>query len=425
MQILKTLAALLLLAGMAFAQGSIITGPPVAVDPLGHPLANVTVAICSALPVTTPCSSLVATYTDITLGHLCTGVAGSQPLNNELNPTVGSGCSNPGLADNGGNIIAFGGPGALYCQYYGPNIVTTYQRCQFPGWTGNFVDLISNQTVNGNKTFGGLTVFTNTVTMSGARFTPDPTAGLLLRGSGELLNNTVSGHLLHSYAGNSTYELAAGVGTGTTSTGGMLAVVSNGNVGEFQFQAQEAGAFGWRNCNTGAGTCIVWINAQGDDQLLSIGGSTTANTAIDHNVILEKCPGDCAFRLFANNGAGITSSFEIDSVVSSGTIGEVQFRLKDINANYFRFVNTVLGRTVAQFSAIAPTNSLKINDSGSIQAGSGGLAFASLPADGNGSMIYCTNCKNVVDDGATAGVACVAGGAGALARRQNGRWDCN
>jgi hypothetical protein len=60
-----------------------------------------------------------------------------------------------------------------------------------------------------------------------------------------------------------------------------------------------------------------------------------------------------------------------------------------------------------------------------VNVGGGGANFASLPAASNGSLIYCNDCKNVADDAATAGAACVGSGSGALARRQNRRWDCN
>jgi hypothetical protein len=60
-----------------------------------------------------------------------------------------------------------------------------------------------------------------------------------------------------------------------------------------------------------------------------------------------------------------------------------------------------------------------------VNVGGGGANFASLPAASNGSLIYCNDCKNVADNAATAGAACVGSGSGALARRQNNRWDCN
>ena len=52
--------------------------------------------------------------------------------------------------------------------------------------------------------------------------------------------------------------------------------------------------------------------------------------------------------------------------------------------------------------------------------------FSQLNASApNGVMTYCTNCKNVVDDAAVAGAACITGGHGAYAKRENSRWDCN
>jgi hypothetical protein len=59
-------------------------------------------------------------------------------------------------------------------------------------------------------------------------------------------------------------------------------------------------------------------------------------------------------------------------------------------------------------------------------AGNGtGSQYSSLPSWPNGATIYCSDCKNVVDNSATAGAACAGSGSGALARRENGRWDCN
>lgn len=63
---------------------------------------------------------------------------------------------------------------------------------------------------------------------------------------------------------------------------------------------------------------------------------------------------------------------------------------------------------------------------GNNQDGSGGTPFGSLSSSApNGTVLYCTTCKNVVDDMATAGAACLGSGSGSVARRENGRWDCN
>ena len=52
-------------------------------------------------------------------------------------------------------------------------------------------------------------------------------------------------------------------------------------------------------------------------------------------------------------------------------------------------------------------------------------AFASLPSSPNGYTLYCSNCKNVVNDSASPGATCVGSGSGAIARRENGHWACN
>jgi hypothetical protein len=43
----------------------------------------------------------------------------------------------------------------------------------------------------------------------------------------------------------------------------------------------------------------------------------------------------------------------------------------------------------------------------------------------NGQLIYCSNCKNITDDAATADAACIAGGHGAVAKFENSVLRCN
>lgn len=43
----------------------------------------------------------------------------------------------------------------------------------------------------------------------------------------------------------------------------------------------------------------------------------------------------------------------------------------------------------------------------------------------SGVILFCTDCKNVPDNSVTAGAPCVGGGQGAVAKRENNRWDCN
>lgn len=56
----------------------------------------------------------------------------------------------------------------------------------------------------------------------------------------------------------------------------------------------------------------------------------------------------------------------------------------------------------------------------------GTVTFGTLDSHySNGSQVYCTDCKNVVDNAAAPGAACLGGGSGAIAKVQNNRYDCN
>src|ERR1700722_3357071 len=111
--ILTTLA----LSVGAWGQGSISTGPPVAVNGLGQPLPGALVAICTANPGLTPVppctATLATTYTDITLTTQCTGASGTQPLSNPGG--AGGTCSNPGFVDSKGNVLGYAVSGTYWC----------------------------------------------------------------------------------------------------------------------------------------------------------------------------------------------------------------------------------------------------------------------------------------------------------------------
>jgi hypothetical protein len=149
----RILFALILLSCACFAhgQGAVSVGPPVATNGVGQPLGGLTVAICNANPGATPgslCSggALVPTFTDITLTTACSGTLTA--LNNQYAPTVGSGCSNPGLTDGQGNVVAFAAAGNYWCEYQGaPLGAIQVQVCAFPG-TGSGGGGGSSGTIN-------------------------------------------------------------------------------------------------------------------------------------------------------------------------------------------------------------------------------------------------------------------------------------
>lgn len=159
----RILAIVLFSAALAFGQGTVSTGTPVVTNGRGNPIAGATVAICATDPgsnPTVPCNDLVTTYTDITLGTACTGT--NQPLSNPGGSA--NSCSNPGLTDSRGNIIAYGASGAYWCEIYGTGISTYVSPCIFPG---------ANNT--------GSTVSVNSVVIPAPNFgsSPAPDSGFL------------------------------------------------------------------------------------------------------------------------------------------------------------------------------------------------------------------------------------------------------
>ena len=119
---------------LSWGQGSVSTGTPIVIDQNGHVIQNAAVAVCLTNPgvnPAAPCANLATLYTDVTLSVACTGAAASQPLNNSANPSIGAGCSNPGLPTSG-NVVAYSTAGLYWCEYYGSGFSTIVQPCNFP-----------------------------------------------------------------------------------------------------------------------------------------------------------------------------------------------------------------------------------------------------------------------------------------------------
>jgi hypothetical protein len=190
---MKVLSLVLLVSLSAFGQGSIATGNPVAVNPAGQPLPSTTVAVCSTYSATVPCASLATIYTDITLSVACSGVAGTQPLNNSSNPTVGTGCSNPGLTDGLGNVVAYSNSGTYWLQYYGSNITTTIFPVIFPASIGGSAAFsnITTQKLN-NTIFVDGTVYACNSTGWNAAIAAVPSTGGTVDATGCISGVTLS-----------------------------------------------------------------------------------------------------------------------------------------------------------------------------------------------------------------------------------------
>ncbi|HWW76272.1 MAG TPA: hypothetical protein VNZ44_12800, partial [Pyrinomonadaceae bacterium] len=74
-------------------------------------------------------------------------------------------------------------------------------------------------------------------------------------------------------------------------------------------------------------------------------------------------------------------------------------------------------------SSLTPNNAGNVGTTGWLVTGTGlyfqtPVTFATLPADGNGVMRYCSDCVHGSNP-------CAGGGTGAIAKRLNNQWVCN
>lgn len=114
---------------------------PMAVDGKGNPYPQ-QVTVCTTNPGRGSCATQATLYTDSTLSTACSGTAV------QLN---GTNCSNPGFADNDGNVIAYTVPGNYWCQYSGVGIVPYSRPCPTTGG-GAFAGVPNVVTVPGSTT---------------------------------------------------------------------------------------------------------------------------------------------------------------------------------------------------------------------------------------------------------------------------------
>jgi hypothetical protein len=244
----------LLLSVFASAQGGVTTSSPVSVNQFGVPLASTTVSVCS----NNTCGSLAPLYTDNTLTVACSGAAGSQPLNNLSNPTVGSGCSNPGLTDSLGNVVAFAAAGMYWCQYSGSTIPTKILPCPVVGPTSTSTPGTPTGALQGNNagTFAGVPNSTVNFTSGAISFNASITFNAV-----PLIPSFVPGNNI-----------------GVTSTGQLQQRPNEFNSHDFTVSGTVAFSTLLNACPATPTTCFIHLNA-GDlitvSSTVTIGGGTT------------------------------------------------------------------------------------------------------------------------------------------------------
>jgi len=348
----------------------------------------------------------------------------------------------------------------------------------------NYADIFSNQTIGGNKTFSGAAAFQSTSTFTGATAFQS-TANLTNAG---VFTNTqenqyltaflagISPNLFHNICpacGFTTEAISGGVsiplGATVHQASGLTGYASSAANSSVRTVANAVGVFalGVATANNSA----VWgANFVAQDNPSTISGHNIIGNEIDVGVqgspgfvhglaitlsppgplgtigtmpsttancmglIGGGCPG-AALEINASTpllqwqkGIILTDS-SFNSALDVLEIGATSYSGASFGSYsecFARWDSGAARHADVCLSANSTGDMLLTAASGrAVNIGGGGAAFASLPAAANGSLIYCTDCKNVTDNAAVAGAACVASGSGSLAKRQNGRWDCN
>lgn len=268
---LLTFAIVLMACCFARGQGSAATGPPVAVNQSGSPIGSTLVSVCTVNPGAVACPSPAALYTDITLAHPCTGSGAL--LNNQANPTVGSGCSNPGFTDSLGNVVAFSTSGAYWCQYSGSTIVTYSQPCFFPA--ASLTSLLSStNSWSGSNTYNGAVILNGTlngITVLGTQGGAG-NVGYIMFGTGAFTQNTLARFDSSGDVVNSFFTDSGAIGA-YTGVNGMFATSYNTN-------GAGTGFIGWSqgtipgSCNGGVNTLVADSSSTLFVDCKNISGST-------------------------------------------------------------------------------------------------------------------------------------------------------
>jgi hypothetical protein len=331
-------------------------------------------------------------------------------------------------------------------------------QAQLPS-LGGVVDTFTTQAIGGNKTFTGTTsfsgpvsgmnivnagVFSNTqenntftVALGGINpatwyvqtpnFATDAIAG------GALIPSTATVHQINALAGyifnncdSLTGSVCNGVGVYTQAIAGVNASwVWGGNIAMADSPGTTlTGAIGTEFDNSLYGSPISFtalqINGIGTGTMpagFPVNSTTLAGDAVMDiwAPLLALGGSEYQWKLGINfrRGSVNGTAMQVDGLCTVGTCNSapITFTGYDSSNN-------------PHTAAIYSDNYGNLNFDGAVALPP--VALASLPTNvPAGGLAFCTNCKNVVDDTATAGAACITGGHGAVAKRENSRWDCN
>lgn len=429
---MKRLLLLFVFSPLAFGQG-FFAAPQLAlktVNGLSMPLANATITVCGPNASGIPCSPALA-------NTIYSNSALTQAL------------SNPFTADSIGNYIFAAVSGQYTVTVTGPGFGGYSYQAQVGPSLISSIGVFTNTQQNNNiySAIGGINPSNwyaqapssnrSTDAIGGGVEIPSLTTG----GTGGTVHqiNAIAGYILN--------------GCDVTANSGHCNAVG----GYFQNIATNNNARSWGinpavgDSTNGTSSTLVghWLLNEFD---VSIFGSPQNATAIQINGVGTPVLMPNAFPIGSNTLAGSAAIDIIAPYENWNGLGSTPYRWPE-GINFRR--GSILGTAIqieapcilsnscnsnaitqtAYSVGIAVTSSLQTDQLGEpffTSTGTGvGLGLPSYNfSQKNGSapggvLMFCTDCKNVVDDAASAGAACLGSGHGAFAKRENARWDCN
>lgn len=265
--------------------------------------------------------------------------------------------------DGSGSSVALSTGEGVYISTDG----TDYFTERGMGGGGSTITLETNGTPNGLQTL------LNLIAAANVTITDDGTGGIHFSIVPPVtLSAAISAAILTLTQSATTGSGAALVATSSTPTGTTITVTSTGTLGN-----------GVDSTQTGSGAAIKGTATNGvgvvglATGILATGVQAQATGAVGTALLAQAAGG--AAGAFSNNSAGTATI----TAANSGAGAAFQF-------------------------------------TGYMQ--SSGVHFAALPTVIDGSLMYCDNAKNILDDGAAAGSVAVTGGHGSMLVRLNGSW---
>lgn len=411
---MKRLLLILLFSPLAFGQG-FFASPQLAlktVNGLTSPLANAVITVCAKNTSGIPCSPALT-------GTIFSDSALTQSL------------SNPFQADLNGNYIFAAAPGQYTVTVTGTGFigfsyqVTTGANVTATGTFTNtqcnvyFVSQIgttnpctyyTSQQGGNHQTDAGTFIVTAPVGATSHQFNGVNGACITNAVSSPLGGGENCVGLYGSATANVSSSAAWGANTVTTDVVGAAGTVLIGYEADMNVQGSPNRVQGFYMTGIGiTGTMppgpVMGTIIGGTSAAFGFGASFPSSSTTQLPVMYASSRGSAAVGLWldANCYTGACNSQSIQIGANNGTTA---------------FLDTIQEDQIGE---------LQISSSGTgVGVGLPNYSFAQLNASAtNGTFLYCTNCKNVVDDAATAGAACITGGHGAFAKRENARWDCN